>query len=82
MKAYTVAVGNISKNKQSLKALKYISTLDGFVGIHPHYPDGTLILFDNENNAKIGKNLMESKGIQTGYNICEVYYDTDEKGGE
>lgn len=73
MKAYTVAVGNFSPFRRgSRNALKFIKTLDGLIGVHPCYPRGTLILFDSENNAKIARNLMESKGIRTGINICEV----------
>lgn len=76
MKAYTVAVGNIDpKNKNSRKAVKYVATLHGFIGVHPNYPHGTLILFDTENNAKIARNLMNAKGIVTGRNICEVEID-------
>lgn len=76
MKVYTVAVGNVDPtNKYSRKAVEYISKLDGLVGVHPSYPRGTLILFDTENNAKIARNLMNAKGIQTGRNICEVEID-------
>ena len=76
MKAYTVGVGNINPtSKASRKAVDYIVTLNGFVGIHPQYPRGTLILFDTENNAKIARNLMNLKGITTGRNICEVEID-------
>lgn len=76
MKAYTVAVGNFNPlKKRSRKAVEFIKTLDGLIGVHPCYPRGTLILFDSENNAKIAKNLMESKGIQTGTYICECEVD-------
>lgn len=76
MKAYTVAVGNVDPfNKRSVAAVEYIKTLPGLIGVHPHYPDGTLILFDTENNAKIARNMMNAKGIQTGRNICEVEID-------
>ena len=73
MKAYTVAVGNFDPhNKKSRQAIKFIADLEGFIGFHPHYPDGTLCVFDSENNAKIARNRMDNEGIQTGYNICEV----------
>lgn len=76
MKVYTVAVGNVDPtNRRSIKAVEYIAKLKGLVGVHPHYPDGTLILFDTENNAKIARNMMNAKGIQTGRNICEVEID-------
>ena len=76
MKVYTVAVGNVNPlSRRSRKAVKFISKLKGLVGVHPHYPDGTLILFDTENNAKIARNEMNAVGIVTGSNICEVEID-------
>lgn len=72
MKAWSVAVGNINPlKKDSRKAVEYISKLKGFVGLFPHYPQGTLCFFKTENDAKRGRNLMGAKGIQTGHNICE-----------
>lgn len=74
---WTVAVGNFPfppfMPKNTKKAIEYISRLDGFVGFHFCYPNGTLCLFESENDAKIARNLMKSKGIQTGKNICEVF---------
>ena len=73
MKAYSVAVGNINPlQKASRDAVKFISKLKGFVGFYPHYPDGTLCFFKTENDAKRARNMMESEGIQTGHNICEM----------
>ena len=78
VKCYTVAVGTISmspfKMHKCKEALKYITTLEGFVGIHPR-PEGTLCLFTSENSAKGARNMMRAKGIQTGKNICEVFVD-------
>lgn len=72
MKAWSVAVGNINPiHRASRKAVKYISTLKGFIGFFPHYPHGTLCFFETENDAKRGRNLMNTKGIPTGRNICE-----------
>jgi hypothetical protein len=76
---YTVAVGNLTLNpfrmKKQKEALAYIQSLDGFVGLYPHYPDGTLCLFKTENEAKGARNLMKAKGIMCGKNIGEVYID-------
>ena len=83
MKVWSVAVGNINPlQKASRDAVKYISKLKGFVGFFPHYPNGTLCFFDTENNAKIGRNKMELKGIQTGRNICEMDIDNVKGGAE
>lgn len=73
-KGYTVATGNVNPLlKRSREAVKYIKTLEGFVGVHPT-PYGTLWIFDTKNNAKGARNLMEYNGIQCGTNICEVDY--------
>lgn len=75
-KVYAVGVGNFNVFKRkSRQAMKFISKLDGIVGVHPCYPYGQLILFKTENDAKVGRNRMNEKGIQTGHNICEVYVD-------
>lgn len=43
---YSAAVGNVDiTNPDSVKAIKMISKMNGFVAIHPHYPYGTLCLF-------------------------------------
>ena len=81
IKAYTVAVGNINPfNSKSREAVKIIKNLEGFLGIKPCYPKGTLLLFESENAAKRGRNKLEAKGIQCGVNICECYI--DERYGE
>ena len=83
MKAYTVAVGNINPlNRGSRRTVKFISKLKGLLGVHPCPPDGTLILFDTENNAKIARNEMNAVGILTGCNICEVEIDDKYAKGE
>lgn len=68
---WSVAVGNFNPfNKASREAVQFIKGLEGLVAVHPHYPRGTLLLFDSKNNAKGARNLMEAKGIQCGRNIC------------
>lgn len=75
---WTVAVGNVNPFlKASREAVKIIKGLNGLVAVHPHYPDGTLLLFDSENNAKGARNLMEAKGIKCGRNICRGWINGD-----
>lgn len=82
MKAYTVAIGNFNpRMRASVAAVEFIKTLDGLIGVHPEYPRGTILLFYTENQAKIARNLLELKGIQTGRNICEVEIDDIYKKG-
>jgi len=75
VKAYTVAIGNFSIpfTRDQKKILKIIKNLDGFYGLQPHYPHGTLLIFKSENDAKRAKNQLDSLGILTGKNICEVF---------
>lgn len=79
---WAVAVGNMPTRftprkirKAGIAALKFIKRLDGFVGVTPIPPRGTLCLFRTENDAKCGMNLMNSEGIATGKNICDVFVD-------
>ena len=85
VKAYTVAVPNLAGTvkgtlkprmmRDSKKLLNYVQKLDGFLGIHPAPPHGTLLLFRTENDAKRARNLLISdlKLNQVGNNICECY---------
>lgn len=80
--AWTVAVGNFpmpwtskKKKQKAEKALAIIRELDGLYGVTPMPPNGTLLTFDTLNHAKIASNILISKGIKTGDNICEVFLD-------
>ena len=76
VKAYTVAVGNFNPfSKASRAAIRYISELDGLLGVTPCPPRGMLLLFATANDAKRGRNRMEAKGILCGKNITECYID-------
>lgn len=76
-KAYTVTIGNFSipPTEDQIKVLNEIHSFDGLIGIHPHYPDGTLILLDTKNHAIEAKNLLEYMKVKTGDNIVEVEID-------
>lgn len=82
MKAYTVGIPNIPMfpNKKVKAFVIYISKLDGFIGFHPHYPEGTLVLFRTKNEAIKGRNLIrtyDGYNGAVGNNICEI--DIDDK---
>ena len=74
MKGYTVAIGNlpIAPNMEIKRFMDYVRGLDGFIGVHPHYPNGTLLIFKSYNQAKRARNLIKNYGVKTGKNICEV----------
>ena len=75
---YTVAMANLKPfHKDSITALNIVKSLDGFIGVSPCWPHGTLVHFKSLNDAKRGKNLMEQKGIHTGNNISHHYIDKD-----
>ena len=74
---YTVAIGNVPilPNKKVKEFFRWVESLDGFVGIRPEYPRGTLLLFETENDAKGARNLIRAKGENVGNNICECFID-------
>lgn len=75
-KCYAIGTGRIDPwRKASREAVKYIKSLEGFQGVHILPDLKNLWIFDTENNAKRAKNNMESKGIQCGKNIGEIYVD-------
>lgn len=84
VKGYTVAVPNLAGTipgtlkprmiRDSRKLMNYVKNLEGFLGVHPIPPRGTLLIFDTENNAKRARNLIANDlKVQTGNNICEVF---------
>lgn len=75
---YAFAMPNLPliPDKRILDFLNYMSTLDGFQGLYPYPPHGTLIIFDTENNAKGGRNILRTyPGIEFefGKNIVEIF---------
>lgn len=95
IKAYTVAVPNLAGTipgtrtpkhiKNTKKLLRYVKKLDGFIGIHPIPPRGTLLIFDTENNAKRARNMLVSdlEINQVGTNITEIFIPKQyAKGGQ
>ena len=75
VKAYTVAIGNFSIpfTRDQKKILKIIKNLDGFYGLQPHYPHGTLLIFKSENHAKRAMNELEAMGVKTGGYVGECF---------
>lgn len=68
---YSVASGRISPwRRRSREALDLISKQDGFEGLHVMPDLRTLFFFDTRQNAIRAKNVMDSKGIPTGKNVC------------
>ena len=70
---YTITTGNINPfMSRSRAVVDFIKQQEGFIGVHPHYPDGTLWVFDTLNNAKIARNRIKGQGGIAGKNIMEA----------
>lgn len=93
--AFAVAVPNLAGTipgtlspkhiKESKKLLNYVNKLDGFLGIHPVPPRGTLLVFQTENDAKRARNLLANdlKINQIGDNITKIFIPKEYgKGGK
>ena len=79
-KLYTVAIGNFKgpfasprRMLEEKRLIEEIKKLDGFYGVYPSPPNGTLLLFETENNAKGARNILRSLGVNCGRNIGMVY---------
>lgn len=82
IKLWTVAVGNTpgpvslpSTKRKAKAAVDLIKQQEGFVGVNPQPPLGTLLLFRTENNAKRARNVLRAAGVVCGNNICKVLVD-------
>lgn len=70
MKVFIFAVECLHvPSKKFFKLLGYIKEQDDFIGIHPCYPDGDLLVWKTLNAAKIAKNMIEALGIKTAKHI-------------
>ena len=58
------------------EAIKYIKKLKGFIGVHPVDLWHNLLLFDSENNAKGGRNLLRAQGVQCSTYIVPILVET------
>ena len=77
VKCYTVAIPNLPLilKREHKKLIEDISKYEGFVGVHPHYPRGTILIFKTKNNAKIARNKLKRILNIVGNNVGEVYID-------
>lgn len=59
---YSIMIPNLPliPSKKVMDFIKWVNELEGFLGLYPNYPFGTALIFDTENNAKGGRNLMRS----------------------
>lgn len=70
MKVFIFAVECLHvPGKKFFKLLGYLKEQNDFIGIHPCYPDGDLLVWETLNAAKIAKNTIEALGIKTADHI-------------
>ena len=77
IKAWAFGVGHLSLRPKYRKSnAEFIRTLkedcEGFLGVHP-MDEGTLLIFETENDAKRSRNLLRSRGVRCGEGIEPVY---------
>lgn len=75
---YTVLIPRLPMfpNKNVRKFIRYIKGLDGYLGMYPNYPRGTLVFFKTENEAIRGRNMIRAyPGFECGIenSIGKVY---------
>ena len=81
---FTFACGRImplitdrKKTRKGMEeALEYIKKLEGFIGVQPIDLWHTLLIFDTENNAKRGRNLLRAKDVQCANCIVPILVKT------
>lgn len=77
---FVFAVGNMPLNPIKLmQTVNFIKLLDGFIGLHPCYPKGTLLVFDSLNNSKRARNILQDNGVQCGTYIMKATLTADNK---
>ena len=84
VKVYGFAVANLAgtcglptfrQMRDTQKLLDYVKKLDGFMGVHPHPPDGTILIFKTEQEAIRAKNLLNFvlEVNEIGKHVVEIY---------
>lgn len=81
---FAIGAGRIAPKfgmkKQQKAAADLITSLDGFIGIHPISLWKTLLIFDTLNHAKAGMNIMKENGINLGNIVPILVPDVYAKG--
>ena len=70
MKCYTIAVPNcpdpVVHPVQAKRFADFLNGLDGLLGVHPHYPEGTILFFDTVEHAKNARMKFMAEGNKCG----------------
>ena len=84
VKAWGFAVANLAgtcgiptfrQMRDTQKLLDYIKNLDGFMGVHPHPPEGTVLIFKTKQEAIRAQNLLkfDLEINEIGKHVVEIY---------
>ena len=57
--AGTVGIPTFRQMRDTVKFLNYVKKLDGFIGVHPNPPDGTVLIFKTKHEAIRAQNLLK-----------------------
>lgn len=76
---YTVSIGEVDpfalgeKKRRQDEVLDFIKTLNGFVGVHPVFGRGTILLFRTEEQANFARDSLKERGCPVGKYVTECY---------
>lgn len=69
-KCYTIAIPNlpnpVTHPALAKKTARFLKKCEGLLGVHPHYPEGTILFFDTLENAKAARWKFMSEGNKCG----------------
>lgn len=70
-----VGIPTIKQMRATKKFLNYVKKLDGFLGVHPHPPKGTILIFKTKQEAIRAQNLLkfDLELNAVGEHIVEVF---------
>lgn len=81
MMRYTISIPNIPDPIrhpiQAKKVTEFLKTLPGLVGIHPHYPEGTILFFDTVEHARFAWAKFTLEGNECGKYIMRAEFSED-----
>lgn len=75
VEVWAVGIGilPVIRTRKVRTLLRFISSLDGFLGISPVPHRGTLLVFKSKNDATCAKKTLEKNGVHTGNELATVY---------
>ena len=65
----------------AMKHVEDIKAARGFIGVNLSHPQGTLLLFKTENDAKICRNILEYANCRVGRGVAKVFVPKEYAGG-